>query len=1085
MAKYPRLFGNDTEEYNIHGSNGLPLATEDAVFDVYVYTNAGLEDNTQRASAVVVIKNEQIAGTVTSLTVNTIALHTTSSGSVSYTGSNVSLNPMISGVPFIGSEESYEGATGNKIIAKDANNKPGVSADTDNGLEVGQIKIASTFTSGVPDPGSEISSTDIDPDLAAGTYRSILVHNPEDLTINQGLDNPIPSDSYASFVVGFHPTEDIPNNTTECYLKIQTNVGNISYPLVVNSFNEIIMVAKKGSSSYGGTQDLDLTIGSSITYDDGTVHLGYHPRTNNTTKLQDDLLADGIKIVDISPNATDASYKWINSASNATSITGDGTTLSLPTNHTSGSFDHFYNDAFASINNYYTDETYFDTLALSGTTSVADGATLYNVAGNAPLFQFFDTVHADTSIIDGTHGGGYTTNYTLGDFAKALTFRVNYHSVQYNNTSSASAAFPDDGDGFNSQFFKYAVTYGVYQKVTIPSGQASGQQNEIDASTEAVSPFNKKYDVTSAASGPNGNIAQTGSRYDMSHDVRWNNFAGLDVNGKYSLADFTFSTNTNNFKYLGTNTNNCVPTSFTIGVTTSTTGTFNHFGWNDPSVEYRDVTILSPFLFTLTPSVYFGSSFVLEFESEVGTSYLMNPITKSGGTVEASLVPNPTDAVWNFADGAEYPGLHGDNNISYKTRFYPRSPYLKIGMLTETSRFDHDSASPGYPSGTGLLSNSVSTTNVIDVTTWYNDSSQVINNTTAAFGTNQPSNKMYSGFGGVVFDNNTFATNLQCLIADASYNQNKVGIKDKTGSSIKEFFPFNKTLNCPIPIKHPSTDKYTSFQSFLPFNEGDSNIYLHSIDVLTGADGVGTDQLLDFDVSAAAVNLAGTATYGYKPGFNTNNANAGSSNDPVLSFLVEGMDTTFQSSERKYHNTSGSFTNGNPAKFYRDNAAGSAYYPPKFMQGYDNIDSDINDYLYSVNETGIEDEMDCNKIAKWIPASGISWPEASSSAAGAAAPKGNLPIHLRMEVDAKGTTIDFGEYYTTLKIRYFKHDYFSMKKASAVTSANTTATDFRIHEMRVVVKMNLQPTPLLVVADAEGQEFTSAAEINLGNVNIG
>jgi len=1088
MAKYPRLFGNSVQRYNIHNSSGVALAESDSVFDTYIYTNAGDDDNTQRSTAVVIIKNEQVAGTVTNLRITSISLKENATGSDAYTGTNVSLNPMVSNVPFMGAQEGFSAQSGNKVVAKDTGNKPGLASDTTAGLEIGQIKVSATFTNNIPNTGGPISVEDINPELNSN-FRSILLHNPETITAASGQNNPIPSDSYAAFTVAFHPTENIVNNHTECYLKINTSVGNVVYPLVVNSFNEIIMVARKGTSQYGDTNpDLNLTIGSSNIYDNGTVNLGYHPRTNNETKLQDDLLADGIKILDVSPAAVDASYRFVNStASSGTFIDGDGATLNIPANHTAGVFDHFLNETNSSIKDYYTDEVYYNTLALSGTTSVDDGATLFDVPGNSSLCQFFTVINATTSIIDGTNGsGGYITNYALNDFARALLFRVNYLSEQYNNTNVANDDFLDDGTGFNNQFFKYVLTYGVYQKVTIPSNQISGIKNEIDASTEFTTSFNRKYD-TSGISAPNGLIAQTGGTYNFSHSVRWNNYRGTDVNGKTSLEPFAFGPNSNNFKYLGTNTNDCVPTSFTIGSTTSTSGSFSYFKWDDPSIKYRDVTISSPIKFKLTPAVYFGSQFILALDSTEGDSFLMNPVADSGGTIESKLVPDAEDNVWNFNDSAVYPGLHSEHTIAYKARFYPRDPYLKIGMLTESSKFDKNSASPGYVNGTGLLKDSISTTELNDVSTWFNSSSAVISNTTSNFDTNQPANKMYSGFGGAVFEHNTFATNIQCLVGDATYNTTKKSRVDKNGASINEFFPFNKILKFPVPQKHASSDKFIAFQSFIPFNEGDSNIYLHSIDVLTGAEGVGNEQLLDFNAGSAGNNENGTAIYGYKPAHNTNNANAGSSNDPVLSFLVDGMDTVFNTSEKRYHRiVNPELTTSDPAKFYRGFNGGSAYYPPKFMQGYNNTDSDVTDYLFTVNETGIENQMDCNKISKWIGNSEQAYPEASNGTSGATGPKGNLPIHLRMEVAAKGSAVDFGSYYATLKIRYFKHDYFSEKKAGGEgTTVVTGASDFRIHEMRIIVKMDVELTPLLSIADSEGEEFTNSSNINLGNVNIG
>ena len=490
----------------------------------------------------------------------------------------------------------------------------------------------------------------------------------------------------------------------------------------------------------------------------------------------------------------------------------------------------------------------------------------------------------------------------------------------------------------------------------------------------------------------------------------------------------------------------------------------------------------------------YGDNLVVE-EGGEGSVRLLTPNEGNYGVIEASLIPYYKDNVWNYNDGTDtndpaYPGLHADHQINYKAHFYPRDPFLSIAGISNFT-IKNNQETPGYSSGTGLPKNYNPTPIPVNVSQWYNDVSQAIGNSSTGFTTNNSQN-LYSGWGGWTFSNSTWNTTIACADANKSVNGNKRGIKDKNGNSIPEFFPFNSLIKTGNALKHASTDVYSSFAMFNLVSEGDYNIYLHSIESINPTYSTKNKQLLDFSVSGAGNNAAGTARFGYKPGHNgtdSNNTHANSSNDPTLHFMVKGLDTGFQSSEKIYAPATGTFTNGSAISYYRSGGSNSTFYPPKFLLGYHApLEDTITDQLNFQDNSGFSIFQDFNNQLETngtkINTLGI---ENNGTGNGFSnnSPVSNRPIIVRVDVPAKGSTIDFGEYFTTLKIRYYKDNYQNRKKLDGSSFIQTPIADIKIHEMRVVVKLNLEAAPLLSVSDIEGEDFTNSESVHMGNINIG
>ena len=303
---------------------------------------------------------------------------------------------------------------------------------------------------------------------------------------------------------------------------------------------------------------------------------------------------------------------------------------------------------------------------------------------------------------------------------------------------------------------------------------------------------------------------------------------------------------------------------------------------------------------------------------------------------------------------------------------------------------------------------------------------------------------------------------------------------DKIGGLIKEFKPLNHIIKVNTPNYHSADDAYVSYFKFKLISEGDDAMYIHSINF----DEDGTDQLLDFDNTIAANNLYGTQIYGYKPGYDASNASA-TSNDPQMSIKVEDVMADY-AGEGTFLNTVGgspaTLETGNMMKSYRDYGSGAFYVMPKSLL---HLGSSISEADANAADPG---QTDSSVSVEEIEPYGYNLNadyifEQDSSATNV--PYGNPSITVKMKVPAKGTLIDFGDYFTTMKITYYKNERSNRHATSGSADNEISQANIRLHEMKVIVKMTVAPAPILSITDNENEEYFNNSTINMGNLNLG
>lgn len=896
MAKYPLIHGNTHSRYDLNDSNGDSLCISDSIFDVYKFQNSGDTDNAERATMVVVLKNLAVPGTDTSLEIEDISLRMPNSSDQyeengTGSGVDISLNgiPPQSSTPFMGAPEDFSSGSNNKILSKHADVPGDTSSDNAAGVH------DNLFCFRIYDPAETVEEDDILTDNdSSETHIAMPIFKTTTLEAqtNQGFG--VPTQCYAAFTVHFHPQQDIPSFITICDLYIGTNAGSYTYPLKVNSYNEIVMVAQPGLANFSASQ-FELDILNTSILDGNFLELGYQPKiqatgndvgevSENDAKilLQDLWAYDGIKISDVSPNNIgNGTYKWKDSDM-ASTLTGDGVTISAPANHSHAPSTQWYN-----IDKYYTDEGCFfgdDIIALHGTDNTAE---YYNVPGRYPIYQYFESLN----IYDGTSTSGATGNrngahQTEGSWKRYKCFGVKYKAEDYNNTSGAQGQGYADGydisdaEPTNNQWFLYGIKYGVYQKITFDSAYVGLQTGGAYATRNVITNMTFNYgngdhaavlntdDLSSSGASVNGEVAQTNRTWHFHFPVRWNNWNGSTSQtneNQYAMTSFNWAGGNNYVQFKGTGCDDTRPTSYSEdgGVTYNTGGQFSLFSFGaGDGVTHRDAWFRLPFHFKLEPSQLYSSC---RWFGD-GSSNKLEAQHNGAGVRTCELKPKDTDEFWN-RDGV-YPGLDKDADICFKAAFMPRDPFIKISRVAQRWFYKDESGTqggtssagtPGYENGTGLPENINGATNVVSLVSninpdgyWYGPAGNRIYNTSSQFNTNNGAAenvtgfKMYSGNNGTVYENTNIKETIRTTAAAAVHNADKKYIKDKTENFVKEFIPYNKILQFPAPSKHSSNGTYQSYFSFRPFNEGDYPIWIHSVEVINCENGDGKGQMLDF-----------------------------------------------------------------------------------------------------------------------------------------------------------------------------------------------------------------------------------------------
>ena len=1039
MAKYPLIYGNTNSQFDITTSAGVSLSTSDTIFDVYTYTNADVDDNTQRSTAVFIIRNDAVPGAGTGLDTSKVELLNPDDLGV-YEGDSISINPMVSSVPFIGTQADFNATTGN-VVSTPGSDLLGTDA-VDNSTAIGWLRINS-------DNGT-IENEDLG---VSSSYRIVPLYAAADI-----IADDIPDNSYAAVLVAFHPTENFSINEIEARFRVKTDAGAKIYPLQVNSYNEVLMAVRtyKDPASNGTWNSEDFT------------HVAYSPDNYvidigsvGTTKTREQLLecfpVNSLEILDVSPQGNvNGLYVWANSgSSNSDSITKDGVTMNRPATSIGGWSGHWEN-----LTTYYTPD---HVVAMTAGDTITEA---YQTPGRNVLRQ---DLYVSEALVTGSHAiNTVKLGYANNNLTSRITYlHANYITTGYNNTNQFNSDFPDDGNGFNNQWISYGIKYEVYNRVTFNpfDGSLTTLKNKI---TENVA-SNSAHPQLGATTGM---LSERGSDYEFSLETRWTNNTGGtesltgESRNKEVIDSFAFSANTDKLMLEGESfCSDVTPVSYVNSSDeTVTDGTFDIFSGatNTTTLNYR-------FNFKLE-----GSD-IYTIPSSSGNVSLTPTNEPVFGQYTASLKLKEDDYVWNFEESASYPGCDRAEalNQRFQALFYAKNSYLKLIQLSGTI----------YPAESGLSSNA-DTGSTWTPSTWYDNSGSVVANTSVAWDTNN----LYSGNGGAVWSKSaaygaSFADVIQRNVLAKLYNQSRRHVVDKTGGLIKEFKPLDSILQLNTPTYHSADNDYVSYCEFKLISEGDDAIYIHTISF----DDDGTDQLLDFDNTIAANNLYGTQIYGYKPGYNASDA-AATSNDPEMTFRVAGvMGNDEFTTGRTFLNIGGaggvaSLDAGNMMKTYRDYNSGAFFAVPRpllYLGGNATIEQcNADDAGQTVAN------IESLNTSSYNHNSGLDYTfEQDGDAANA--PYGNPTITVKMKVPAKGTLIDFGNYYTTMKIAYYKNERTNRYASSSENTNEYAQSDIRLHEMKVIVKMTVVPSPILSVTDNENQEYFNQDTVYMGNINIG
>lgn len=1049
MAKYPLIYGNTNPMFDITDSNGVSLSADDSSFDVYTYTNAAPGNNTQRSTAVFIVRNDAIANSGTSLNFSQIRLTEGNSDSNDYEGTNISINPKSGGstVPFIGSQHNYN-TGGDNVVESPGLETLGIDSGAEASTAIGWLKI------------SNDTGTIENEDLGVGvSYRVVPLYDVSDLVTDD-----IPDNSYAAFLVAFHPTENFTAaSEIEAKLKVSSASGIKLYPLKVNSYNEVLMAVKALKDPAGAGHYEDFTH-NFYSYDNALINIGNVGTAKTAAHLYDLLSVHALEVLDISPNNNVGGlYTWVDSNVEATdSVTKDDVVLSKSPSQSVGSTNHW-----DTISTYYNQDG--DVILSGNEGSATEGE------GRLSLVQW---LYPGNSLITGSHTAG--TNklaYASGDKTnRVLMLSAKYLTSTYNNTNTSNESFPDDGDGFNNQWISYGIAYEVYNRVTFSSVDESLTVMKNKLTENVVDDY--KHPQLGCSSG---SLATVGENFEFFLSTRWTNetggtesgIGGEDDRHKESINSFSFDVNNSNFKLNSEQyCADVTPNSFVTNAGESVSaGLFDMFsgGTNTTSLGYK-------FYFNLIASDIYSITNA-DGLNNVSLSPANEPIF---GQYKASLSLNEDDEVWNFSTDAIYPGCDREAALSqrFEALFYARSSYLKILSFSDSLQVED----------TGL-SNVAATDFTWVNTSWYDEAGASVSNTSSVWDTNN----LYSGNGGASFTGSTTTgyeisfENTINLSQGKTYNDNKRYIVDRDGSYIKEFKPLNSLISVNTPYYHSSDDAYVSYFKFKFLSEGDDSIYIHKISF----DDDGTDQLLDFDVTAAGNNLYGTPVHGYKPGYNAGNA-AATSNDPELTFNVEKvMDDNEYSASKFFLPTGGPggtavLTAGNMNKAYRANGGRSFYVPAKCLQYLGSAVTEAQANTIDALQT--ESSINPHELALYGYEGGATMnpdyiferPNSEDEV-----PWGNPEITVKMKVDAKGTLIDFGNYYATMKIVYYRNDVANRNASSWDNTNEYAQPNIRLQEMKVIVKMNVAPAPILAVTDNENVEYFNGSTINMGNLNLG
>ena len=1124
MAKYPLISGHT----NISGdaATSLNLRTEvgDSWFDVYKYMNPGANDNAQRASIVVIIKNAAIAGSGTELGIRRIAVRRNGS-EVSYpvfatmtsslvpTGANINtpvegwnLGPRtaISNLPFIGAPNDFVTGDNNKVVSAISN----LDTDTHASGATGFIQ--------VPTEGNILSST-LTSSLSSGTSGKVIpVYNPTYLTSQAApfdgtvFDNGIPDNSYAAFILAYQPTEALPLDSSYDLI-FETTAGNIKLDLNVQAFNEIIMSGTVGSISGDTFTPSGTIVNDRTNWLLGANNNGCYPSTKTAAQLQTQVGDNVVLRVEDGSSLLGGAWKWTNSYNET------GTYSPEPDNGPMSPTSDSWNADSGALSGLLASEVTWakvtgaenmDGEILSGASGGALSSQAYNTLAIYKNFTFEGSVgyHTGTKDISGLTQNN--ANYLKNTFFLFRSLHVQYDAEDY------------DANAYGNEWYSFGFSYGVYARVTTTTSMPS-----IGAALNITTPGSGTISTRTHASTTTGSnyFLQNGGEIPVIKDIRWNNWSNQNstaYNGK--ISSFNWQDNIANAggnagstyfrlksdfgpsrvpKYTGTVSNSVTtePASFSDFDTIADT-TDRYFKWS-----LKAVLNAQALYGDIETSRFFDKDPAFELP------YGFHPI---------SYYSDSSDKIWNNAEDADYPGLLG-GNLYFNLIVGPRLSYLSFIPKDNATTTDSGGGSVLAGNNAAFGEDFDCDITAQSVTQWRNLDGSAFNNTPIATTTviggdasQSPANSAtpkvkFSGMDGAVikkgttstdvdFDHftNTISSSWSSGGTTTQVNSNHRGLIDSAGNAIPKFKPSMEIMDLGIAQLSVVDGNYYAYGSFRLWNNGDDVVYIHSLNTYNA-------DIIEIQTTLGSNDVNGLANAGYKPNASTSQDAQmfiSSGRDASNAWNFSGATATYGGlyTSKKYHHGSehSDFTSGGLHKmkeFYRGGGNASRYVSPQ-RKYTDLADGSPSYTQFTGDDAGGFTVPDWAKIGGG-DSGGVSifkGTQEYEGSAGTSQANGNNPwgdslFHVCIKVDPAGDLNDFGVYRKKLEIISYTDDW-SNRKETASGSASTGILDSSQVELNVsniIFKATIAASPILKIEDPDGYEFPGNTTVNLGSLNVG
>ncbi len=1093
MSFYPLISGNSAVS---NGTNklDLPLNVTDQDFDVLKIKDA---DDVEYAYLLFVIKN---VSTVSPLTINSIT------GNDNF-DAHFDIDPIEGGQLFMG-----RGAT-NYLKNNDA---AGLSATNISGATVaamtanasGATKVFGSYSAispsitAVNQPFVFFNSAVLS---VAPTARLRTVYTTASIT-----SNPIPANSYATFLVKYKPTTNF-NAQTYLDSPMTLTISNSNNDVVINfaglASNTLNFIGTIGTAISGGSEDDSFSPGSEVLTDTGDFDLGLHPinytwdSTNKTIKFTDTSELPG-------------DWRYTNSAEGRVghaAVYGSSTAIDGYTfaDNESGTL----NVKKKLVDSLKTKK--HDVSLVGDCASEVNGnnAQISNLESTA-VYKNFE-LRSGTSIINkrSSHRD-WTVDENAADYnhqtAEDCTLRTHFYIKKIENTTSPEGT----ADGTNNQAFIYRLITGFYNKVTMSDAAKTLHENNSKSPGASNNDWNENSFNTSLILNQNVQgpwlISSTPSEpmfrnkeVDLAIYLRYNKFnSSGDDDYKVNTVGVDFTKTGNDSLALyheytedGTNWHakkyrvGSEPTPLDTGgseIVTSTDG-YVHQGWSTSAVNGNQIGVLykigvtkfvqGHMYDTSTPGLGRYKDIINEGKYGVFTT-----------EIKPAFQGAAFSSIWKKGLGA-----HNQSSVIYRLNFLPIQSKLDLSPIAAnegyTISINNTDVYTGvthepvdayyYPGGADVVSASVGTKSYIaanEATTsdmllaegdWYGVQGISITRPQVwnGIGSRAATPDLTTGY----FVHHAPSNNL--IMASASEMYSEIGetatnlfkMTDATFDSTSSTFKSRGFLQC-----RNTGDYAISIQSV---SIGLSNFTISSTNY--------TDTYMQNEAKML-VPLDETTSLGaqIKP--------HASSNMPSWSAAFVGVN---QPSKAYYTSTDGAYkavpsnqslsAGAHPAGTANGHVAGYHTLTDNndFIEGESFVDSYWNTW-YVDNTPGSDDYIKPGFIRP------------SDDLIGSTTGTDNKIVFDFELTPTNVTSQDQGDYYAQIMVTYFVNDYKNRKIPAVDADGNITeenhslnSSKARLHSTKYLVKVSVVTEGEIEVVDQEGDLAPNT--INLPNINLG